>query len=122
MKEGVEMLADYYLAQWARWVKDDTFLGLPNRCVTDKANEGGVARGSSKPPSSMPDDAALSDRAIAGLGTRKASAVRTVIWLRYERNVPIEAIAHNFHVNKYRATTMLSQAQRAFYWRRAALL
>ena len=122
MKEGVEMLADYYLAQWAKWVKDDTFLGLPSRCVTDKANEGGICSGSARPPSSMPEEAAISDRAIAALGPKKKSTIRTVIWLRYERNVPIEGIAHNFKVTKYRASTMLSQAQRAFYWRRAALL
>jgi DNA-directed RNA polymerase specialized sigma24 family protein len=118
---SVEQLADALLWSWELFNRDSQWLGLPRRSVTEKANEGGIAAGSPRPPSEMPDAEALSDRAVAALGLRHNSVLRRVIYLRYEKHYPYEGIATAMHISGRQAKALLGRAQRAFYRHRQSL-
>lgn len=112
----LESQADALLARWATWVHDPVALGLPRQSVTETANTGGVMRGTPRAPSDMPDDVALTDRAVASLGLRHRSILRRVIYLHYERKIPVEGLASGLRMKAGEAKHTLERAQRCV-WR-----
>lgn len=116
---SIESQADLALVLWAPWVRDQTNLGLPRISVTETANTGGVMRGGVRPGSDMPDEVALTDRAVAKLGSRHRSILRRVVFLRYEKGLPIEAISREIGQSVSRVRSTLGRAQRAVWRYRA---
>lgn len=92
MKEifSIESLAHSWLMKWAKWARSDAGLGYPKRWVTERAREGGILAGSPRPPTIMPEDMAVIDKAVAGLGNRHRSVIAKAILLEYLNNDPKE--------------------------------
>lgn len=55
------------LIDWGKWTRMQEQGALPCRSVTEKAKEGGIAAGSPRPPTALPDEVAEIDRIIARL-------------------------------------------------------
>lgn len=119
---GVEEQADEWLASWARWTRGDRgATGYPRRAVTERANEGGIMAGSPRPPTDLPAEEALTDKAVANLDQRHRSVLRRVIELHYERCLPLEGIAVALQCTRNNARATLGRAKRAIYRIRSAL-
>lgn len=87
---SIEALAHSWLMKWAKWARHGTGLGYPRRWVTERAREGGILAGSPRPPTSMPDDMAAIDRAVARLGNRHRSVIARALLLEYLDDSPKE--------------------------------
>lgn len=87
---SIEALAHSWLMKWAKWARHGTGLGYPRRWVTERAREGGILAGSPRPPTSMPDDMAAIDRAVARLGNRHRSIIARALLLEYLDDSPKE--------------------------------
>lgn len=59
--------AENRLIIWGHWTRTREEGGYPTRSVHTKANEGGVAAGSPRPPTMLPDEVAEVDRIVARL-------------------------------------------------------
>lgn len=118
---SLEAQAEALLWAWSSWVKDPVLLGLPRQSVTETANMGGVMRGSPRAPSDMPDDVALTDRAVAALGLRHRSILRRFIFLRYERGLPLEGIREATHLSMSQVRALRDRSSRAV-WRHRLMI
>jgi hypothetical protein len=118
---GIEGEGDYFLAEWARWTRGGVRLSYPSRSVTEKANEGGIMAGSPRPPTEMPEEVALTDKAIARLELRNRSLLRWAIELHYERSLPVAGMALEMRCCKSEAHKLLKRAQRSIYTLRESL-
>jgi hypothetical protein len=108
--------ADFELARWAKWSRMGICLGLPTRSVTEKANEGGITRGTPRPPTTMPDGVALSDRVIGIMEKQNHAFLRKVIKLHYERGLPQEGICVALGLSRGQCYRAMRQAKVTF-WR-----
>lgn len=88
--DSIESLAHSWLMRWAKWARQGTGLGYPKRWVTERAREGGILAGSPRPPTSMPEDLSVIDKAVARLGNRHRSIIARALLLEYLDNNPKE--------------------------------
>ena len=117
----IENAGDLLLAQWAKWTRHHSNLGYPRRSVTEKVKEGGITAGSPRPPTALPDDVALTDRAVAVLRNRNRSALWRAIQIRYVDGAPLEALARDMGISRSGAYRLTRRAQRAVYLARENL-
>jgi hypothetical protein len=118
----VEGQGHAWLDAWGRWTRGDFgALGMPRRWVTDKAGEGGIAAGSPRPPTVIPDEEAKTDKAVAILALRNRSRLRWAIDLAYEKALPIDEVARALHYNRPRARALIQRACVAIYHIRITL-
>ena len=119
---SIEGEGDFFLAEWAKWaVGDFQGLGYPRRCVTEKANEGGLTAGSPKPPTEIPPEVAKTDAAVAQIRIRHKSVLWRAIKIKYLERSPLEGVMRSMGVNRSEANHLVNRAQRAVYLIRAAL-
>lgn len=121
MSARIEVIADSYLAEWARWAGHETrSLGYPWRSITEKAGEGGINAGSPRPPIEIPPDVARTDAAVAKIRQRNKSILWRAIRIRYLERAPIESIEASMRVSRSEAYRLLNRALRAVFFAREA--
>lgn len=120
-EESIENQGDLWLAQWARWTRHHANLGYPRRSVTEKIKEGGITAGSPRPPTALPDEVALTDRAVAMIRTRNQSVLWRTIKIRYIDCAPLEALAQDMGISRSGAYRLTRRAQRSVYLQRESL-
>lgn len=112
---SIESVAHSWLMKWAKWAKQGTGLGYPRRWVTERAREGGILAGSPRPPTSMPEDMAVVDKAVATLGSRHKSILARVLFLEYLDNSPKEKKAQRCSVSVKQYEGIVKRGQRHIY-------
>jgi hypothetical protein len=114
---SIEDLADDWLVRWARWTGNDlSVLGFPSEWVTGRQRSGGGTR----PPTVMPQDVALTDKALAMLRQQKAPHWH-VIEFRYKNRAPLESLGRRFRTSIRGGKAMLGMAKVALYQIRVTL-
>jgi hypothetical protein len=114
--ETIEVQADHWLAEWARFTGDRGAMGYPRRSVTEKANEGGITAGSPRPPSDLPEEVALTDKAVSKIRQRQDSILWRAIDLKYRERTPIEGMMRTLRMGRSAVKRLIARAQRAV-WR-----
>ncbi len=117
----IECVGDGCLAEWARWTRNPMRMGYPCRSITEKFKEGGITAGSPRPPSDLPEDVALTDRAVAYIRNKDELNLWQTIDIRYVRGAPLEALAHILKISRSGAYRLTKRAQRAVYHARERL-
>lgn len=117
----IEDQADRWLAEWARLTRDKSTLGFPRRAVTEKANEGGIAAGSPRPPSDLPEEVALTDRAVSKIRQRQDSILWRAIDLKYRERTPLEGMMRALRMGRSAVKRLIARAQRAVWRERNAM-
>lgn len=117
----IECVGDGCLAEWARWTRNPLRMGYPHRSITEKFKEGGITAGSPRPPTALPDDVALTDRAVAYIRNRDHVHLWQTISIRYVLGAPLEALAAQLAISRSGAYRLTKRAQRAVYHTRARL-
>lgn len=117
----IEYAGDGCLAEWARWTRNPLRMGYPHRSITEKFKEGGITAGSPRPPTALPDDVALTDRAVAFIRNRDHIHLWQTINIRYTHGAPLEALAALLDISRSGAYRLTKRAQRVVYHTRARL-
>lgn len=117
----VENQADEWMERWGRWARNISTLGYPTRSVSERANEGGIAAGSPRPPTTMPDDVAITDKAVGQIKLRHRSIEWRTLELIYLRGAPMEGVMHEFRISRSAAYRLKARALRAVYRARQAI-
>lgn len=113
--DSVESLAHSWLMKWAKWAKHGTGLGYPKRWVTERAREGGILAGSPRPPTIMPEDMAVIDKAVARLGNRHRSILARALLLEYLDDNPKEKKAKWCNTSLKGYDALVKRGQRSVY-------
>lgn len=108
-------MAHAWLMKWAKWAKQGTGLGYPRRWVTERVREGGILAGSPKPPTSMPEDMAAIDKAVARLGSRHKSLLARALFLEYLDDNPKEKKAKWCSTTVKGYESLVKRGQRQIY-------
>lgn len=118
----IECTADGCLAEWARWTRNPLRMGYPHRSITEKFKEGGITAGSPRPPTALPDEVALTDRAVARIRNQGGlDHLWQTINIRYVHGAPLEALGWALGISRSGAYRMTKRAQRAVYHTRQRL-
>lgn len=119
--ETIENQADNWLLDWAKFTSDRSNLGYPRRSVTEKANEGGITAGSPRPPSDLPEEVALTDKAVSKIRQRQDSILWRTIDLKYLERTPTEGMMRQLRLGRSPVKRLIARAQRAVWRERSAL-
>jgi hypothetical protein len=104
------------LESWGRWAKEKGVSGWPERTLLGRLIDGEelVGAAQSKPPIAMPDDVAVTDRAVAHLGVIDRRVIETY-YLQWE---PVEVMARRNSMRVRQFQNVLRRAR----WRISGFL